>query len=131
MMPRINTALILAGFFVFLTVPFVSFHLVTPNTVHEVIDNPEQASLLDSKLRGIMGSEITNLVLQNKLTEAFDVANQSILDKYTLSDDQLRQITTLMKANRLNQETVDSLFLGEENEFIRTAFSNYGNWLYG
>jgi ferredoxin-type protein NapH len=131
MMHRINTALIIAGFFVFLTVPFVSFHLVTPNTVHDVLDNPEQASLLESKLRSIMGSEITNLRLQNRLSDALDLANQSILTKYSLSNDQLSQLATLMTDNHLNQASVDSLFLGEEQEFIGNAFSNYGNWLYG
>ena len=131
MMHRINTALIIAGFFVFLTVPFVSFHLVTPNTVHEVLDNPEQASLLESKLRSIMGSEITNLTLQNRLSDALDLANQSILAKYSLTNDQLSQLATLMTENHLNQASVDSLFLGEEQEFIGNAFSNYGNWLYG
>lgn len=130
-MHRINTALIIAGFFVFLVVPFVSFHQVTPNTVHEVVENPEQASLLESKLRSIMGGEITNLILQNRLNEAFNVANESILVKYSFTNDQLNQLATLMTDNRLNQATVDSLFLGEENEFISTAFSNYGNWLYG
>ena len=130
-MHRINTALIIAGFFVFLTVPFVSFHLVTPNTVHEVLDNPEQASLLESKLRSIMGSEISNLTLQNRLSDALDLANQSILAKYSLTNDQLSQLATLMTENHLNQASVDSLFLGEEQEFIGNAFSNYGNWLYG
>ena len=131
MMARINTALIIAGFFVFLAVPFVSFHLVTPNTVHDVLDNPEQASLLESKLHGIMGHKISNLTLQNRLNEAFDLANQSISSKYSLTDDQMRQLSALMTVNSLNQESVDILFKGEENEFIRTAFSNYGNWLYG
>jgi ferredoxin-type protein NapH len=131
MMHRINTALIIAGFFVFLTVPFVSFHLVTPNTVHDVLDNPEQASLLESKLRSIMGSEITNLRLQNRLSDALDLANQSILTKYSLSNEQLSQLAKLMTDNHLNQASVDSLFLGEEQEFIGNAFSNYGNWLYG
>ena len=110
MMHRINTALIIAGFFVFLTVPFVSFHLVTPNTVHEVLDNPEQASLLESKLRSIMGSEISNLTLQNRLSDALDLANQSILAKYSLTNDQLSQLATLMTENHLNQASVDSLF---------------------
>jgi polyferredoxin len=131
MMNRINSALIVIGFLVFLVVPFISFHLVTPNTVHEIIDNPEQAALLESNLRGVMGSEINDLTLQTKITEAFDAANRSILDKYTLTEEELDNLATLMTANRLNEETVDSLFFGEENEFKREAFNNYGNWLYG
>jgi polyferredoxin len=131
MMNRLNTLLIVTGFLIFLVVPFISFHLVTPNTVHEVIDNPEQASLLESNLRTAMGSEITDFKLQKKLSEAFDAANRSILDKYTLTEDELNNLTSLMTTNRLNQETVDSLFFGEENQFKREAFSNYGNWLYG
>ena len=130
MMHRINTALIIAGFIVFLAMPFVSYHLVTPNTVHEVLDNPEQASLLESKLRSIMGNKINGLALQTEVSDALDAANQSILAKYSLKEDQLRQISSLMTANKLNQAAVDSIFIGEENEFIRTAFSNYGNWLY-
>ncbi len=130
MMQRVNNALIITGFLVFLALPFASYHLVTPNTVHKVMDNPERAALIESKLRGIMGNDITNLTLQTKLSEAFDEANQSIIIKYTLSDDQLHQLAKLMTANRLNQETVDNLFTGETQEFLRSAFSNYGNWLY-
>ena len=131
MMDRLNTALIIAGFFVFLAVPFVSNHLVTPNTIHEVLDNPEQASLVARKMRGLMGSKTSILTLQNKLNDAFDLTNQSILAKYSLTNDQLNQLAALMTANRLNQETVDSLFIGEENAFIGAAFNSYGNWLYG
>lgn len=129
-MHRINNALLISGFLVFLAIPFVSFHLVTPKTVRDVLDNPEQAALLESKLQGIMGSEITNFTLQNRVSEAFESANQSILAKYTLTGKQLRELAKLMTANQLNQQSVDSLFLGEEHEFMRAAFSNYGNWLY-
>ena len=89
-MHRINTALIIAGFIVFLAMPFVSYHLVTPNTVHEVLDNPEQASLLESKLRSIMGNKINGLALQTEVSDALDAANQSILAKYSLKENQLR-----------------------------------------
>jgi polyferredoxin len=130
-MQRINTYLIIAGFFVFLMVPLVSFHQVTPNTVHEVIADHEGAALIENELRVIMGKDISTITLQKKLSEAFEKANKSVLDKYSLAEDQLAGLATLMTNNRLNQVTVDSLFSGDELAFQRSAFSNYGNWLYG
>jgi len=130
-MQKIYTYLIIAGFFVFLAIPFSSFHVLTPNTVHEVIEGSERASLLDNELRSIMGGEIGNLPLQRQLNQAFEVANGSILAKYSLTDEQIGNVAGLMVTNRLNKSSIDSLFSGPEAEFQKSAFSNYGNWLYG
>ena len=130
-MQRINTYLIIAGFLIFLAIPFSSFHLLTPNTVHAVIEDSERASLLENELRPIMAGEIGNFPLQRHLNKAFVVANGSVLAKYSLTDEQLSNIAVLMTANNLNQSSVDSLFASPDNQYHKTAFSNYGNWLYG
>jgi ferredoxin-type protein NapH len=130
MIGKIYTFLIVAGFLVFLAIPFSSFHLLTPNTVYEVIEDSERASLIENELRSYMGEEVSNLPLQSQLNHAFEVANQSILAKYSLTEEQISDIAGLMVANRLNQNTIDSLFSKPELEFQKTSFNNYGNWLY-
>lgn len=130
MMRQTNTFLILAGFLVFLAIPFSSYHSLTPNTVYEVIEDSERASLIENELRSLMAAEVNNLPLQRQLNHAFEVANQSILAKYSLTDEQLKDIARLMAVNRLNQNSIDSLFANPDLEYQRASFSNYGNWLY-
>lgn len=130
-MQKINTFLIIIGFAVFLVIPYVSFHKVTPNTVHEAIDDSEKASLIENELRGVLGDEITNLTLQRNLNKAFNLANQFILRKYSFSNNDLQNIARLMVANNLNQASIDSLFATPESAFKKSAFSSYGSWLYG
>ncbi len=126
----IYSFLVVAGFAVFLAVPITSFHLVTPNKVHDAIESSEQAGLIENELRVLMGSEINNIKLQNGLNNALNVANQSILDKYSITDEQLILLASLMTENRFNQASVDSMFAGPDHEFSRSAINTYGNWLF-
>ncbi len=130
-MQRVYTFLIIAGFAVFLVIPLVSFHLLSPNTIRDVVADPARASLLEKELRSIMGKEVSTIALQRQLGNAFAIANEAIVNRYSLTGQQVDQLVNLMLANRLNQATVDSLLAGPDNEFRKTAFSNYANWLYG
>ncbi len=130
-MQRVYTFLIIAGFAVFLAIPLVSFHLLSPNTIRDVVADPARASLLEKELHGIMGKKVSAITLRQQLGNAFALANEAIVDRYSLTGQQVDQLVSLMLANRLNQATVDSLLTGPENEFRKTAFSNYANWLYG
>lgn len=126
----IYSSLIVLGFLIFIAIPFSSFHLLTPNTLYDNIESSERASLLEKELHVLMGNDINNIKLQNGLNKAFRVANQVILDKYAITDQELGQLAGLMTANNFSQTTIDSIYSTPDQEFTRMAISNYGSWLF-
>ena len=129
MMQRLYLSFVLIGFFIFLLIPVISYHTLTPNIVHEAIGNEDLAKKAENRLRPIMGQRVNTLLLQTKLGEVYEAVNTDIIKKNSLSDAHLTGLKELMAKNQLNEESLELIF-DESSEFQRGAFTKYGGWLF-
>lgn len=116
---------------VFLAVPLISTHQVKPKDIYQSIENPELAASMENQLRPVMVNKVNAIQLQRTINKSISAVNQTIRNKYSISNDQVDGLVDLAIADNLNQESISTLLSGEENEFQRTSFNDYGNWLYG
>lgn len=126
----IYNALVIIGLLIFLITPILSRYELQPNHLYDAIENEAVAADLENRLHSFMGQSASGLSLQINVRNAIDDTNDATIARYSLNEEQQRLLVNLMIENKFNQENVDKIF-GEENEFQRQSFTDYGNWLYG
>ena len=123
--------LVVAGFFAFLLIPFISPHELKPDHLFDTIEDEQVASEMENRLRPVIGEQVNSFKLQRAILTAIELTNQSIISRYGLTETQVDSVLMLMNSNMLDQAAIDKLLTGVQNEFQLNSFNTYGNWLYG
>ena len=89
MINKIGALLVVSGFVIFLSLYVLTPFIVTKKTIETAIENEGHASLIESRLSGILNVPTTNLELQRELTGAFELINNEAEENFGLKKSRL------------------------------------------
>jgi len=126
--------LFLTGFTLFLGSFLFTQYQVTDQILEERIDVSEKLKTFRTHSDGITKKRFSNSIgLVSVLDEIFEIINQNQLNKYSLSENQIAEISNSSIDGIFQLEAITSLF--EQSDPIQKyqleAFQSYGSWLDG
>lgn len=127
---KIGALLVVSGFVIFLSLYVLTPFIVTKKTIETAIENEGHASLIESRLSGILNVPTTNLELQRELTGAFELINNEAEENFGLKKIEVEQLVEIATSEGLTESNVAEVIHGEHRKEKVELFSNYGNWLF-
>jgi len=128
-MNQIGTILVVIGFGIFLTIPFLTKHNISDSIITKELNSEEKAKLALSAYTSVLNQDITTWKLLAITDEAIIQVNESIINTYAFSNEDIIRLENLAYNKALNIKNIEALW-GKGN-FKVEAFNNYGNWLLG
>lgn len=127
----VGLALFVFGFFLFNGLFFLAEHELTPELIKSKVPDESKQELLIAETANISNG-ISSFELVKLLNSAFGQINQQILDTYSITEDEINQLTNL-SISAFSLSFVDSVFAGDDpiSQFKSKSFKDYGGWLEG
>lgn len=127
-MNRLGTLLVVMGFGIFLSIPFLTQHNITNSIIANEYGSNEKTELATKAYINIIDEKISTWKLLSITDDAISDINKTIVDRYAFSEEDITRLKNLAHNNSLNAKSIEALW-GVEN-FKVIAFKNYGNWLF-
>ncbi len=128
-------ALFLFGFGVFIASFFLADYTLTKEKLENTIDDGAKAESLSAHISSILNKPYnSSFEFVAALDLAFNNLNNSLLDEYTISDQELNSIVGIIPLNTpLSWSKLPEVYNdnSEVHKFKLKAFHDYGNWLEG
>jgi len=128
-------ALFLFGFGVFVASFFLADYTLTNEKLENTIVDGAKAELLSAHISSILHKPYnSSFEFVAALDLAFNNLNNSLLDEYTISDQELNSIVGIIPLNTpLSWSKLPEVYNdnSEVHKFKLKAFHDYGNWLEG
>jgi ferredoxin-type protein NapH len=126
-------ALFIIGFGIFNFSFFWASYQITPDVIHTQIRDKKKSELLIHESSSMLNQQFnSNFKFVDELHSAFDRVNQSQLNAFGISAQELDQLVA-SNSEKFSIASVDSVFKGSDETaaFKQKAFRDYGSWLDG
>lgn len=127
-MNRLGTLLVVMGFGIFLSIPFLTQHNITESIISNEYGSNEKTELATKAYINIIDEKISTWKLLSITDDAITDINKTIVDRYAFSEEDITRLENLAHNSSLNAKSIEALW-GVEN-FKVIAFKNYGDWLF-
>ena len=127
-MNRIGIILVILGFGVFLSIPFLTQHHLTNQLINTEYNSQEKAELVNDVYSSILNKPVSTWKLLSITNNAIKSINKEATNRYAFSEEDIIRLENLAHNRALNQKSLNSLW-GAEN-FKVLAFNSYGSWLF-
>jgi len=128
-MQKTGIILVVIGFAVFLSMPFLVRHSINKELITQELGAGEKAEIASKVLSPVYETPLTSWELISKLKEVISSVNKEVTNRYALADPEISQLVGLAKKQNLDEAHVKVL-LGNST-FKTEAFTSDGNWLFG
>ena len=127
-MNRLGTLLVVLGFGIFLSIPFLSQHTLTNTTIANEFGSEEKIDLAAKSYANIIDENVSSWKLLSVTNDVISEINLEIIERYAFTKEDITRLENLAHNKSLNAQSIEALW-GPDN-FKVTAFKNYGNWLF-
>ena len=128
-MNKLGSILVLMGFGIFLSIPFLTQHHLTSQLIEKEYGSQEKAALAKVENTPILEQNTTTWKLLLITNDAIESINKEAVNRYSFSAEDITRLENLAHNKALTEESLISLWGAES--FKVQAFKNYGNWLFG
>ena len=128
--------LFITGFAIFLGSFFLGSYQLTEEVLSSQIGDDQKIELFKRHAGNLMGQEVnSSFELVSKLEQIFGEANESQLNNYGISNEEIDRIIGENTSNpvKFSISTIDAVFSGadEYSTYKAKSFKDYGSWLDG
>ena len=128
-MQKTGIILVIVGFAVFLVMPFMARHILSEQLVTKEFETQETSSIASHELHSSFGNPSTTWSLISKVDKAIIKVNEGIINRYALSNNDIKELKELAKSQKLDEQHLEGLWGADS--FKAQSFISYGNWLFG
>lgn len=128
-MNRLGILLVILGFGIFVSIPLITQHQLTSETITTEFGSEEKATIASNAYTNILNQNITTWNLLATTDQAIENVNREVIKRYAFSSEDITRLENLAHNNSLNKESIEALWGAKS--FKVESFTNYGNWLFG
>ncbi len=127
-MSKLGTILVVIGFGIFLSIPFLTQHNLTNAIIANEFGSDEKAAIATKAYAGLINKNTTTWALLSTTDKAITRINKEAIKRYAFSNEDITRLENLAHNNSLNAKSTEALW--GANSFKMQSFKNYGNWLF-
>ena len=124
-MQKTGIILVIVGFAVFLVMPFMAKHVLSEQLVTKEFETQETSSIASHELHSSFGNPSTTWSLISKVDKAIIKVNEGIINRYALSNNDIKELKELAKSQKLDEQHLEVLWGADS--FKAQSFISYGN----